>query len=593
MFRCQTFLSIMGRTVPAVDKAIRKALPTEIPSPLSLLLELGQALHATLELDPLLVTILRQMQSAAQGEDVSIWLLDPAHGRLTCTHAVGPEAEGLVGHAIPVAAVLKDAGSDELAASSVGPLAAVTDGRVFGRRARNAILARLEARGELLGTLLVANKLGQGEFSDADRALVAALAAHAAVAIHNAQLYEQQRRNAERQQLLEQISRHLQQTLDTEELIPIILEAVTQAIDAEAQSLWLLDNETGLIVCRYATGPGREAIKKVTVPLGLGIVGSSVMSQTAIMIEDAQKDERVFKAADQQTGFVTRSLLCVPMVRQGKSIGAIEAVNKLGGGLFGQGDLELLRNIADSAALSIENARLYAELSASYDSTLDALTAALDLRDRETEGHSRRVVEYTARLARQMGLSEPQISNICRGALIHDIGKIGVPDAILLKTGPLDAAERRTMEKHPVAGYEMLFGVPYLADKIPIVLTHQEHWDGTGYPFGLRGDEIPLGARLFAIADTFDAVTSDRPYRQGRSCEEALAVIAEQAGRQFDPQAVAAFLSVPAQEWDAIRAKVFDEVRRRRARLAERVTQEHSQMQKAARQSSLGDSDVE
>jgi HD-GYP domain-containing protein (c-di-GMP phosphodiesterase class II) len=571
----------MGRTMPAIDKPIQMALPADIPSPLSLLLELGQALHSTLELDPLLVTILRQMQSAAQGEDVSIWLLDPAHGRLTCTHAVGPEAEGLIGRGLPIAAVLDGVGSALLAATSVGKLGTDAAGRMYWSRAQGAIMARLEARGELLGTLLVANKHGQDDFSDADRALVAALAAHAAVAIHNAQLYEQQRRNAERQQLLEQISRHMQQTLDTEVLIPLILEEVNKAIDAEAQSLWLLNNETGLIVCRFATGPGGEAIKKVTVPLGLGIVGSSVMSQTAIMIADAQNDKRWFKAADRQTGFVTRSLLCVPLVRQGKSIGAIEAVNKQRGGLFGQDDLELLRNIADSAALSIENARLYAELSVSYDGTLDALTAALDLRDRETEGHSRRVVEYTARLARQMGLPEPEISSICRGALIHDIGKIGVPDAILLKPGLLDTEERRIMEKHPIAGYEMLLGVPYLAQEIPIVLAHQEHWDGTGYPFGLHGNEIPLGARLFAIADTFDALTSDRPYRLARSCEEALVVIAEQAGTQFDPQAVAAFLTVPAQEWEAIRTKVFDQVRRRRARQAEIVSRERSLMHTA------------
>src|SRR5262249_6518241 len=197
----------------------------------------------------------------------------------------------------------------------------------FWGGARSVILARLEGRGALLGTIAVANKVGQPDFSDADRALVTALAGHAAVAIQNARLYEQQRRNSERQRLLEQISRHLQQTLDAEVLIPIILEEVNTAIGAEAQSLWLLNAETGIISCRYATGPGGEAIKKVTVPLGMGIVGTSVASQTAIMLEDAQKDPRVFRAADQQTGFVTRSLLCVPLVRQGKAIGAIEAVN--------------------------------------------------------------------------------------------------------------------------------------------------------------------------------------------------------------------------------------------------------------------------
>jgi HD-GYP domain-containing protein (c-di-GMP phosphodiesterase class II) len=578
-FRRQTFPSIIAHTITAVDRANLMPPSVNIPSPLSLLLELGQALHSTLELDPLLGTILRQMQSAAQGEDVSIWLLDETHERLICTHAVGREAETLIGHGLTAASVLDGEGWFETAGSAGLAQSAGAAGHVFWGRARNAIFARLEARGTLLGIISVANKLGQADFSEADRALVAALAGHAAVAIQNARLYEQQRRNNERQQLLEQISRHLQQTLDSAVLIPLILEEVNTAIEAEAQSLWLLNNETGLIICHYATGPGGEAIKKVTVPLGLGIVGSSVASQTAIMIEDAQNDERRFKDADAQTGFVTRSLLCVPLVRQGKSIGAIEAVNKQGGGLFGQSDLDLLRNIADSAALSIENARLYAELAASYDSTLDALTAALDLRDSETEGHSRRVVEYTARLAHQMGLPEHEIKSICRGALIHDIGKIGVPDAILLKPGLLEPEERRIMEKHPVAGYEMLLGVPYLAQEIPIVLAHQEHWDGTGYPFGLQGEEIPLGARLFAIADTFDALTSDRTYRHGRPCEDALAIIASAAGTQFDPRAVAAFLTVPASEWESIRASVFEAVRARRARQAERVNEGRSQRQ--------------
>jgi HD-GYP domain-containing protein (c-di-GMP phosphodiesterase class II) len=547
------------------------APPADIPSPLALLIELGQVFHSTLELDPLLATILRQMQSAAQSEDVSIWLLDRARDRLTCTHAVGPQAERWIGRSLPAALVIPSDGRGQ-------PIDETLPGPSFWGGTRSSILARLEAGGELLGMLSVGNKAARTEFTDADRVLVTALAGHAAVAIQNARLYEQQRRNNERQRLLEQISRHLQQTLDSEVLVPLILEEVNKAIDAEAQSLWMLNEETGLIGCHYATGAGGEAIKKVTVPLGRGIVGASVENQTAIMIEDAQNDERVFRAADQQTGFVTRSLLCVPLVRQGKSIGAIEAVNKRGGGLFGQADLELLCNIADSAALSIENARLYAELAASYDGTLDALTAALDLRDRETEGHSRRVVEYTARLARQMGLPEPEIRSICRGALIHDIGKIGVPDAILLKPGLLDPEERRIMEKHPLAGYEMLLGVPYLKVEIPIVLAHQEHWDGSGYPFGLKGDQIPLGARLFAIADTFDALTSDRPYRSSRSCAEAVEVIAAEAGRQFDPQAVQAFLAVGTEEWDAIRDQVYAEVQRRRAWQAERVSEGRLQM---------------
>jgi HD-GYP domain-containing protein (c-di-GMP phosphodiesterase class II) len=256
--------------------------------------------------------------------------------------------------------------------------------------------------------------------------------------------------------------------------------------------------------------------------------------------------------------------MTVPLVLKDKSIGAIQAVNKRGGRLFNQEDLDLFRAIADSAALAVNNAQLLAELQNSYDLTLDALSAALDLRDRETEGHSRRVVEYTARLAEQIGLDKETIKNIRRGALIHDIGKIGVPDAVLHKPGPLDGEERKIIERHPQAGYDMLAGIPYLREEIQIVLGHQEKWDGTGYPHGLRGEEITLGARLFMIADTFDALTSDRPYRQGRPYEMARKLIEDESDKQFDPQAVAAFLAVPPEEWTQIRARVMDEITQRR-----------------------------
>jgi len=522
----------------------------EIPSPLSVLLELGQASNTTLDLDPLLISILRHVQRAAHGEGAAIWLLDDAHAQVICTHGVGPEAEGQVGRSMPASDLLTPQ-----------------------RGARNRTLAALVAHGERLGALVVSNKPGRSPAAEANEALVAALAGHAALAIKSARLYEEQRRNLERQRLSEQISRHLQQTLDTEVLIPSVLEAVSRAIGAEAQSLWLLDPETRLMVCRYATGPEADAIKKVTVPWGMGIVGSSVQRQEAILVPDAQNEDLVFRGADRETGFVTRSLVCVPLVRQGKAIGAIEAVNKRGGGAFAAEDLDLLRNIADSAALSIENAHLYADLSASYDSTLDALMGALDSRDRETEGHSRRVQEYTARLAQQLGLDGSVIATIRRGALIHDIGKISIPDAILKKPGPLDPEERRTMQMHALTGYEMLFGIPHLKDELAIVLSHHERWDGTGYPFGLAGEAIPLPARLFAVADTFDAVTSERPYRGARSCEAALDVIAEEEGRQFDPLVVAAFLAIPPGEWQAMRSGVVAGLARRRASRDELIRQ--------------------
>lgn len=551
-------------------------LPPEASDPLTLLLELGQAFHSTLQLDPLLSSILRQMQSAVHSEGASIWLLDKEHRSLKCTHAVGPEIDQVIGVQLPAHEFKESTLALKGQSLKIDDLAEaiVVTGFIqpFVRpHVRNLVVAPLLARGELLGMIHAINKLDAPSFSEDDHKLLAALAGHAGVAIQNAQLYEQQRRNSERQRLLDQISRHFQQTLDIDELIPLVLEEVNKAIGAEGQSLWLLSPNGQEIGCRFATGPGAENIKKVVVPMGKGILGTSVAKQESIIITDAQNDARFFRAADNQTGFVTRSVLCVPMVRKGRAFGAIEAVNKKDGDLFVMDDLDLLRSITDSAALAVENARLFAELAASYDNTLDALAAALDLRDRETEGHSRRVVEYTARLAHQIGLDEALISEIRRGALIHDIGKIGVPDAILHKPGPLDSDERRVIERHPQAGYEMLLGIPYLKEEIRIVLTHQEKWDGTGYPLGLRGEEIPLGARLFAIADTYDALTSDRPYRKGRSYEVARQIIAEEAGKQFDPQAVAAFLAVPVEEWQQIRSKVSSEIAHRRAEHEERV----------------------
>ncbi|MEP6896575.1 MAG: HD domain-containing phosphohydrolase, partial [Chloroflexota bacterium] len=416
-----------------------------------------------------------------------------------------------------------------------------------------------------MGVLIVLNKIGKPKFTRADRDLIHHAAIDIAVAIQNTQLYERQNQIQQRQRLLNSISQHLHQTINLDELIPRIFTEVNKAIKAEAQSIWLVDEEKGIIKCRYATGPESEMLKGFAVSLSAkSVVGTSVSRKRSIIIKDAQKDRRRARSADEWTGFVTRSLMTVPLVLEDKAIGAIQAVNKRGGQLFIQEDLDLFRAIADSAALAVNNAQLVAELQNSYDLTLDALSAALDLRDRETEGHSRRVVEYTTRLARQIGLEKETIQNIRRGALIHDIGKIGVPDAVLHKPGSLNEEETLIIRRHPEAGYKMLADIPYLRDEIQIVLCHQEKWDGTGYPYGLRGEDIPLGARLFMIADTFDALTSDRPYRMGRPYEGARQIIAEESGKQFDPKAVEAFLAVAPEEWLQIRAQVMAEIEKRR-----------------------------
>ena len=191
-----------------------------------------------------------------------------------------------------------------------------------------------------------------------------------------------------------------------------------------------------------------------------------------------------------------------------------------------------------------------------YDETLEALGAALDLRDTETEGHSRRVSRYCLEMAKAMGCSTEQLKQIARGSYLHDIGKIGIPDSVLLKPARLTEGEMAMMQTHVRVGYDLVSRIGFLAPAAEIVLTHQERYDGTGYPQGLVGDEIPLGSRIFAVADTLDAMTSDRPYRLALPLPAARAEIARESGRQFDPEVVRVFLSLPEQVWEKIHLEV-------------------------------------
>ncbi|GAB4543952.1 MAG: GAF domain-containing protein [Anaerolineales bacterium] len=531
---------------------------------------LSKAFRSMKELEPLLDAALREIQETLRCEGSSLWLVNEAETEIRCALVGGNAAKPLRGKTLRAkkffSAYRSASGKLTLQEDAYSSkwLDAKAYQNQFDMSIRSQIGAVLEARGALLGELNFINKMGLG-FTAEDYQLVQDAARAIAPAIQNTQLYEERRRIGERQKLLTQISAHLHQTLELDELIPRIFAEVNKAINAEAQSIWLVSEAEGAIKCRFATGPSAERVTGITVPLDApSIVGASVSKQESIIIQDARNDPRHASAVDETTGFITRSLMTVPMVLEDKSIGAIQAVNKRSGQLFSQDDLDLFRSIAASAALAVNNAQLVSDLQRSYDLTLDALSAALDLRDRETEGHSRRVVEYTARLAEQIGMSKEEIKNVRRGALIHDIGKIGVPDAVLLKPGGLNAEERKVIERHPQLGHDMLAEIPYLQEEIQIILAHQEKWDGTGYPRGLKGEEIPLGARLFMIADTFDALTSDRPYRKGVSYEEARAVIEKESNRQFDPRAVQAFLAVPPEEWQRLRARVTAEIAQRR-----------------------------
>jgi cyclic di-GMP phosphodiesterase len=200
-------------------------------------------------------------------------------------------------------------------------------------------------------------------------------------------------------------------------------------------------------------------------------------------------------------------------------------------------------------------AEAYRELESTYGATLEALGSALDTRDVGTEAHSRRVHGYALATAREYGIPEGELRDLAHGVLLHDIGKIGIPDGILLKPGPLTPEEWKTMRRHPEIGKRLIEGVPFLQGAIPIIFCHHEKWDGSGYPRGLKGEEIPLGARIFSVVDAFDAMTFDRPYSKAVPFEAASTEIKRCAGTHFDPTVVEAFLRVPKKLLEEIRRK--------------------------------------
>jgi putative nucleotidyltransferase with HDIG domain len=203
-----------------------------------------------------------------------------------------------------------------------------------------------------------------------------------------------------------------------------------------------------------------------------------------------------------------------------------------------------------------------ASLERSYDITLETLGDALDLKDRETEGHSKRVTAFTIAIARAMGLPREQINTIARGAFLHDIGKIAIPDTILKKPGKLDSDEMAIMKEHAYHGYQIVKKIPFLAEAAEIVYSHQEWFNGSGYPRNLKGEEIPLGARIFSVADTLDAITSERVYRPAQTLQAAREEILKWSGRQFDPEVVKVFLEMPNNIWDDLRSEIHNQIYR-------------------------------
>ncbi len=331
-----------------------------------------------------------------------------------------------------------------------------------------------------------------------------------------------------------------------------VLEEVMDSLIAltHAERGFLMLRKKGELKPVIARGIAHINLVKETFAFSNTILRKVAESGEPVLTTNAQEDPR-FEDQMSVAAYQLRSILCAPLKIKDQMIGVLYVDNRARTGIFRDTDLELISAFANLAAVAIDNADLFdhlqksnRELEDAYQATLEGWVRALDLKDKETEGHTQRVTLLTERLARSMGVDGDSLIHITRGALLHDIGKMGIPDSILLKPGTLTQEERAQIQQHPIYAYEMLKEIEFLRPAIDIPYCHHEKWDGTGYPRGLKGMEIPFAARIFPVIDVWDAMVSNRPYRQALPHEEVRQCIQADSGKHFDPNVVRAFMDM-------------------------------------------------
>ncbi len=387
-------------------------------------------------------------------------------------------------------------------------------------------------------------------FTESDERLVTTLGAQAAIAIENARLFAQTRRRLEQVSILHQIDMVISSSADLRNILKFVLEHVLTQLNVHAASVLLLDPVTMTLKFAHGTGFRSTNLTGFSLRLGENQAGRAALERRPIFISNLKDERQAFSHPETLADEDFLAYACMPLIAKGEVIGILEVFNRER--LTPDDDwMEFFNVLAGQTAIAIDNSvmfddlqRSHLELSLAYDATIEGWSRALDLRDRETEGHTQRVTDLTIRLARRLGISDAEIVHLRRGGLLHDIGKMGVPDTILNKPGPLTEDELLIMRRHPQYAYDMLMPISYLRPALDIPYAHHEKWDGSGYPRGLRGYAIPVAARIFAVSDVFDALTSDRPYRKAWSQERTLAYLRDQSGRHFASEIVDAFLSI-------------------------------------------------
>ena len=338
--------------------------------------------------------------------------------------------------------------------------------------------------------------------------------------------------------IVQEISSHL----ELKEVLDIIVNKISTTLDVEICSILLVDKTSGELSIRVACGLNEEIIEKTSLKPGERISGWVIQHKEAVLVEDIEKDSRFARRSKEK--YYTRSFISVPLMVKDETIGVMNINNKRTKETFTEEDLRFFKSLASAVAIAIENASLYTSLENTYLDIVMALTSAIDVKDHYTKDHCKHVTKYGVAIAKELGLPKAQVDKIGQASQLHDIGKIGVHDYILTKPGSLTPEEWGEMKSHPLKGSIILKPLSFLGLVVKLVEQHHERYDGKGYPFAIKGEDIKLGARIMAVADSFDAMTTQRPYRKAMSRQEAVEELKKCSGAQFDPKIVDAFLRV-------------------------------------------------
>jgi len=355
------------------------------------------------------------------------------------------------------------------------------------------------------------------------------------------QINEGLRQSFEELSQLYRLSETIASALTFSRVLTLLLDVMREVVEYDAGVLFLYDERGASLRPNLEKNVTPELKLRFDAQIKDGTLVWALKQGRILVLADNGKGAWTQGIPEEETG---RSFLLVPILARGKPVGLLDLAVPSGAGTFNQRDLSLLGILANQAGISLENARLYEAVRQDYVDVIQALAGAVDARDHYTREHSNRVSSYGVAIARQMKLDEPFIESVQFGGLLHDIGKIGIPDLILNKPGRLTDEEFQVMKTHCAQGAGLLRRVESLSHLVPLVLYHHERFDGRGYPEGLAGKKIPLGARILNVADSFETITSDRVYHKARTPQEGLEEIRRCSGGQFDPEIVEAFEAV-------------------------------------------------